>query len=309
MYSKTFRANGKLLLSGEYFVLDGALSLALPTRFGQQLEVVAGAPENKRLHWMSLGMDGSPWFEGDFQMPDWTFLSGTDEGTGQALERLGRAALDLSPGWNAGEGASGVRTRLEFDRFWGLGSSSTLVAMMAEWAGADPFALLDLTFGGSGYDLACAQASGPLLFQRVNNKPSWVQIPFQPAFSDRLFFVYQGKKQNSREGIARYRGLNAGKEDLIGQISALTWQMAGARALAEFESCMKTHERLVSEALQLPTLGEQLFPDFWGAVKSLGAWGGDFFLASSEKPEEKTRNYFQQKGFPVVLTYNEMILG
>ncbi|MBK8880386.1 MAG: GHMP kinase [Haliscomenobacter sp.] len=309
MQSKTFRANGKLLLSGEYFVLDGALSLALPTRFGQQMEVIAGTSVNKPLHWISLGIDGSPWFEGDFRMPDWTFLSGTDVETGEALERLGRAALGLCPGWNAGEGVSGVWTKLEFDRFWGLGSSSTLVAMMAEWAGADPFALLDHTFGGSGYDLACAQASGPVLFQRVKNKPSWVQVPFQPSFSDRLFFVYQEKKQNSREGIARYRRLGAGKEERIGQISALTWQLAGAKALAEFESCMKAHECLISEALQLPTLGEQLFSDFWGAVKSLGAWGGDFFLASSEKPEEETREYFRQKGFPVVLTYSEMILG
>ena len=35
--SQKFYGNGKLLLTGEYFVLDGALSLALPTKFGQNL--------------------------------------------------------------------------------------------------------------------------------------------------------------------------------------------------------------------------------------------------------------------------------
>ena len=33
------RTHGKLLISSEYFILDGAVGLALPTRFGQLLEV------------------------------------------------------------------------------------------------------------------------------------------------------------------------------------------------------------------------------------------------------------------------------
>ena len=34
-------SNGKLLLTGEYVVLDGALSLAVPTKYGQfTLEIV-----------------------------------------------------------------------------------------------------------------------------------------------------------------------------------------------------------------------------------------------------------------------------
>ena len=34
-----FYSNGKLLITGEYFVLNGALSLALPTVYGQHLEI------------------------------------------------------------------------------------------------------------------------------------------------------------------------------------------------------------------------------------------------------------------------------
>ena len=36
---KTFYSNGKLLITGEYLVLDGARSLAIPTKFGQFLIV------------------------------------------------------------------------------------------------------------------------------------------------------------------------------------------------------------------------------------------------------------------------------
>ena len=35
----TFNAHGKLLLTGEYFVLDGALALALPCKLGQSMSI------------------------------------------------------------------------------------------------------------------------------------------------------------------------------------------------------------------------------------------------------------------------------
>ena len=36
---QNYYSNGKLLLTGEYVVLDGALSLAIPTRYGQSLTI------------------------------------------------------------------------------------------------------------------------------------------------------------------------------------------------------------------------------------------------------------------------------
>ena len=39
MLEQNFYSNGKLLLTAEYLVLDGAKALALPTKFGQDLEV------------------------------------------------------------------------------------------------------------------------------------------------------------------------------------------------------------------------------------------------------------------------------
>ena len=50
------KANGKLLLTAEYFVMDGATALALPTRFGQQLSA-KDADKAGILQWQSFDSD------------------------------------------------------------------------------------------------------------------------------------------------------------------------------------------------------------------------------------------------------------
>src|SRR5690606_17098005 len=61
---KTFYSNGKLLLTGEYVVLDGAVALAVPTTLGQSLMVEPiGEP---KIEWQSLDAQGNIWFEGAF---------------------------------------------------------------------------------------------------------------------------------------------------------------------------------------------------------------------------------------------------
>ena len=62
MAKSTFYSNGKLLITGEYVVLDGAKSLALPTKFGQNLSVEK-VDSNQLIHWVSYDHDGSIWFE------------------------------------------------------------------------------------------------------------------------------------------------------------------------------------------------------------------------------------------------------
>ena len=39
---QNYYSNGKLLLTGEYVVLDGAKALAVPTKFGQLLNIKQG---------------------------------------------------------------------------------------------------------------------------------------------------------------------------------------------------------------------------------------------------------------------------
>ena len=49
------------------------------------------------------------------------------------------------------------------------------------------------------------------------------------------------------------------------------------------------------------------YSDFEGEMKSLGAWGGDFFLVATEWDKQRIRNYFENKGLNVILRYDDII--
>ena len=100
--SLLLRANGKLLLSGEYAVLDGALALALPTRLGQALEVSEAPGAAGRLYWESLDERGETWFSAAFQTADWSCTEKAPSETARWIERLGRAIQAMRPGWLQG---------------------------------------------------------------------------------------------------------------------------------------------------------------------------------------------------------------
>jgi len=55
----------------------------------------------------------------------------------------------------------------------------------------------------------------------------------------------------------------------------------------------------------LKTVQEIYFSDYFGQTKSLGAWGGDFILATGN---EDTSKYFKEKGFQTVIPYQDLIL-
>lgn len=302
----SYYSHGKLLLSGEYVVLDGARALALPTRLGQWLEVFEDP--GRGLSWMSLDADGTPWLEAHFE-PEALALApepGPFPGDPAArLLRILQTAVSLQPAFLGKIQGQRVVTRLEFPRAWGLGSSSTLLANLALWAEADPYALLDRTLGGSGYDLACAGADHPIYYRRIPSHPPRVEAaPFDPPFAESLWFVYLNVKQDSREGIARYRQLKAVPESLLAEISALGERMASAAGLPAFREAVERHEALLSALLGLPTVKKRLFPDYAGSLKSLGAWGGDFILAAGDAD---TPRYFLEKGYPTCLPYRELI--
>ena len=63
---KTYYSNGKLLITGEYLVLDGALSLALPTTYGQSLTV--NPIKLSKLLWKSIDCNNEIWFENELSL-------------------------------------------------------------------------------------------------------------------------------------------------------------------------------------------------------------------------------------------------
>ncbi len=306
--STRHHANGKLLISGEYFVLDGALALALPVALGQSLEV---HPPLKRglIHWRSLDVEGASWFEGLFSGATGQYIDGSDAATGQRLEDIFQAIFRLQPGFAlAFEGAQLI-TRLEFDRHWGLGSSSTLLALLAHWSGADAYQLLRLTFGGSGYDLACALATEPIFYQLENGLPQINPAPLAPVFHQQLYFVYLNEKQNSRLGIQRYHKLGGARPEQLTAISRISQELCTASSVETFSNLLLEHEQLVSQTLDLPRAQQLHFPDFPGVIKSLGAWGGDFVLAVPSSPAFDAQAYFEGKGFGTIFPFAALSQG
>ncbi|MBV6654117.1 MAG: hypothetical protein KI786_10200 [Mameliella sp.] len=293
------------MLTSEYAVLDGAVALGLPLSKGQWLRVRA-TPQTANHSWTSRLEDGSTWFEGKFTLGG-MLLQSSDQHTGKRLESIFQGIEKQRPGFWSNQPYLSFETQLEFPRVWGLGSSSTLIAGIARWAGVDPFQLLEDTFGGSGYDIACANSRQPILFQRRQNKPSYVEVPFTPAFADNICFIFLGQKQNSREGIARYRSRGSGTAKLRDRLSALTLHFLQARTATEATLILEEHEALISSTLGLPTVKAKHFPNFPGVVKSLGAWGGDFVMSISEKPVASVKQYFKVKGFETVFDYNSFL--
>ncbi|MCB0651222.1 MAG: hypothetical protein KDC85_08105 [Saprospiraceae bacterium] len=298
--------NGKLLLSGEYFVLDGALALAVPTKKGQLLEV-SPVEESQTLHWQSMDHQGALWFEAVLLLPDLQIVRSTDQEIAERLGRILQEALMLKgTADHLGNGLE-VKTFLDFPREWGLGSSSTLIAAVASWMEVDAYALLWNSFGGSGYDIACALSEGPLLYQLKERHPVVTSCAFDPDFKDQLCFVYLGKKQSSRKGIQKYRLAGKARAGVIDEVSHLTEAFLKAKTLFEFEDYIRRHENLISRELDLPTAGDLHFKTFPGAVKSLGAWGGDFVLATSPMDLKETQQWFNTKGFATVINYEAMV--
>ena len=304
--TQQFHANGKLLITGEYFILDGAVGLALPTKFGQILTVDSCLPEfiegnEKGISWKSIDDKNNIWFEAKFS-ESLEIISSTNNEVAETLQNILKHCNLITH-------HSSLTTKLDFPQNWGLGSSSTLISLLAQYANVDPYKLLAKTFGGSGYDIACATAKSAITYQlTTHDSRLTTPINFNPSFANHLYFVHLAKKQNSREGIQHYKNLSIDKTDLVDQISELTQKIINANELDEFSYYVEVHENIVSKALNLQKVKDIYFPDFPGTIKSLGAWGGDFVLVASDESPEMINHYFEHKGFPTVLSYNAMIL-
>lgn len=306
-----FYSNGKLLLTGEYVVLDGATALAVPTKFGQNLTVEK--IQEPQLIWGSFTSTGECWFEAVFDLPklrlqNATFDSdkeGSAEFIAETLQKILQEARKLNPDFLNVETGFVVKTNLTFPRDWGLGSSSTLINNIAQWAKVDAYTLLWNAFSGSGYDIACAQNDAPIFYQLIDKKPKVAVVEFNPAFKDQLYFVYLNQKQNSREGIARYKENKGNLKEEIQRISAISTELIKVKTLNDFEELVDEHEQIISKIIQLQSVKQRLFPDYFGSIKSLGAWGGDFVLVTGD---ENTPAYFKEKGYTTILRYSEMVL-
>ena len=303
---QTFYSNGKLLLTAEYLVLDGAKALAIPTKFGQNL--IVEETKSQQIFWKSCDSDGTIWFEDCFDFSEITHPKNSENESSirHTLLVILQEAYRLNPDFIHQKIGYSIATELSFPRNWGLGTSSTLINNIAQWLHIDAFVLLKNSFGGSGYDIACAQNNSPILYHLDNGKPVVEKVNFEPEFSNHLYFVYLEKKQSSKESItAYYNNKNRELTQSIITNDTITQKVVQSKTLTEFAFALEEHESGMSHILEMETIKESLFSDFDGVIKSLGAWGGDFVLVVSK--ENPTR-YFKEKGFETILTYEQMTL-
>jgi len=304
METQTFYSNGKLLLTGEYVVLDGAKALAVPTRFGQNLIVKKGS--NQQINWISFDYDESIWFQdiitfSDIKSKHLSENNQTEKNT--LIEILHQAYIQNSDFLN--KKGYEIETHLTFPRIWGLGTSSTLINNIGQWLQIDAFELLSKSFGGSGYDVACAQTNLPIIYHLENEIPHFKTVHFNPKFKENIHFVYLNLKQSSKEAISNYLTQRHKINTVISTINSISYEAIDCKEAKEFAKLMEHHEIILSDVLEKKTVQESLFSDFKGVVKSLGAWGGDFVMVISK---ENPISYFIEKGYSTILSYEDMVL-
>jgi mevalonate kinase len=290
-----FSAHGKLMLFGEYVVMRGVPALAFPTTMGQTLDVVPA----ESFSWRSYET-GQLWFAMRFDS-DLNILETNNDSVAQKLMQILADVKAQKPDlFNI---PLSFETQANFNRTWGFGSSATLISLISQWSGVDAYALNKKHFGGSGYDIACATASSPIWYNRETKEVRNFNLP--NAITDKLLFVYSGKKQNSQQEVTRFGEVEI-EPYILNQLKEIMADATTADDIEQFEACINQHEQILSEILQRPTLKSAQFPDYQHEIKSLGAWGGDFFMATCRDLDE-AKIFFIDLGRDTIFTYDELI--
>ena len=299
-----YKSNGKILLTSEYLVLDGALALALPSKLSQNLEVKYTKNKNE-INWISYDFNREIWFRECFVHSKNKFSYKNKKNKySDKLISIFNGIEKLNEGVFSNLGAE-FTARLEFSKNWGLGSSSTLVNNLALWAKIDPYNLLDLTFKGSGYDIACCNKINPITYVKNKNDRIIKDVDFNPSFKENLFFIYLGHKQNTSEAIKNYRSMSNDMHNVIKKINSISLSIMKSNTLSEFEKLIVAHEDIISKTINIEPIKKRLFSDYKsGVIKSLGAWGGDFMLVTGNK---SSMSYFSNKGYNEIIPYKDLV--
>jgi mevalonate kinase len=289
-------------------VLKGAASLAIPLKLGQSLEVSAMEELSfNKILWKAFS-GNTIWFETEINPAEISIVKSSNAAIAEQLRMILQAANTLNPHIIEKLNNHQITTKLDFDINWGLGSSSTLISNIAQLFQINPFSLYFKVANGSGYDVACATAKTPIIYTLINGNPIIEPVDFNPPFSENIFFVYLGKKQKSDASINKYSDKLENCDEAINMVSELTLKMASSQTLDEFEAIIFELEKITSKILGIPTANEKMFGDFGGAVKSLGAWGGDFVMLTWRSSAEALAAYLTKKGFNTFFRYNDFVL-
>ncbi len=262
------------MLFGEYAVLAGAWACALPVKFRQNFEVSVNEGQG-HVRWQSFDYEGKEWMNCQFRIHDEpSELLAVLRPLQQMLRYISIKRPDLC----GEEKDLHVRIKASFRKEWGLGSSSALIANMARWSETNPFDLMDVSFPGSGYDVATAFQDQALLYRLNESERVFEHLSYLPDFLLDYRVVFLGKKVNSRESVSETKDRIPELNKYVQILDKCALNALNAADMATFNGEMRTYEQILADELQITPTGA-LFPEYPGFMKSLGAWGGDALLA------------------------------
>ena len=123
-----------------------------------------------------------------------------------------------------------------------------------------------------------------------------------------LYFIYLGKKQNSRDSIQYFRNNSVVDPKSLDRVSEISRLFVEADSYPKLNSLIEEHENILSGILKLPTIKESRFSDLDGQIKSLGGWGGDFAMISTSMPEESLKQYLSARNITTIYKYQDLVL-
>jgi mevalonate kinase len=266
------------------------------------------ATRSTDLDWVSLDVNNKEWFKSSISLYDFSATETTNQDLSDKLKKIFKGAVRLNceflDKWNAFK----IETKLEFDQNWGLGSSSTLIYLVAKWADIEPIELYFKVENGSGYDVVTAGSDTPIEFWSTEDEVSYNNVKFDPKFKDQLLFIHMNQKVKSEDEVKRYLSAVNNKKDLVTAISNITEEIQSTTTLDDFSKLIVEHENLIAKHTGFDKVKDQRFKEYTGSVKSLGAWGGDFIIATAPNGIDEAKKYFNSKGYNTLLKYSELIL-
>lgn len=297
-----YHANGKVLLTGEYLVLHGAKAIALPLNVGQQMQI-SERDGSDSIVWQAFYQD-KVWFECRLNETDFSVQETSNAEKAETLSKLFQTIRKLDPEFST-KGGTKIKTALESNPDWGFGSSSTLVSLLAQWSGVDAFVINESIFNGSGFDIACATAPSPIFYKKGQAAQ---EISLNYPFADQLYFVYSGQKKPTKADVSAFLKREKPSAKIIREVSALSELFATCHNQKEFNRLLVQHEKLIGNLIGKIPVKQEYFADFSGEIKSLGAWGGDFYLVSTDLSFQQIKKYFENKGLGTMFHWHDLIL-
>lgn len=271
--------------------MNGAKALAIPTRYGQELCIT----ESTSFEWLSVDEMGETRLH----------LNHAESSIAKTQEE--KTLIEILSSIKGFVPRNRYKMVADFPKDWGLGSSSTLLAVLSDYYGVDPYVLNQQVFHGSGYDIACAFSETPIMYRIHESKPHISSVHLEPRLTESIYFAYLGRKQNSKEAIQHFQHMKHEKEIATEMINEITEEILDKQNYPDWLYLLDKHEELIAKTLKLERVKDNILKGFPFFSKSLGAWGGDFIMILSDAPYTDIKTELNKKNLQITFPYIEII--